>query len=145
MALTSPNTDLILSTQAVHDNEPCFEAGETNKVLPKAGAGLRRIQRFVVIRDDRKWEFVRDLGPAATFKADQVVIGGYVPLGTGHYEVLETVGRMRGMLEDWRAMGVKGEPRQEPIDFRKAFEEFATRRRDAKRGRKRFAVQGRKI
>ena len=137
------NTEIMPVAMAIHDNEPCFEAGETNRVLPVAGKGLRRIQRFVVIRDDRKWQFERDLGPALTFEADQVILQGNVPLGNERFDVLETVGRMRGMLEDWRAMGVKGTPSQEPTNFKAKFEEYATRRREASHGNlKRFAMRG---
>lgn len=141
--LTVVSSKLLRGTNTVWSDEPCFQAGETNRVLPIAGAGLRRIQRIIVIRNDEQVEFLRDLGPAENFTAEQVGVIGHVDLGGGHYEVLETVERVLAALDDWRASGKEavGE-REEPPDFVKGYEELAIRRHDAVVGRKRFAITG---
>lgn len=131
---------IVLATDFVLDNEPCFELAEVNKVLPITGAGLRRIQVIRVVRSDQIWEHQRDMGPADSFKAELFAFPGAVPLGNGRYDVLETVGRLRGAADDYRAKYDRPTERRDPPDFVKGFEEFATRRRDARKGRRRFAM-----
>lgn len=131
---------LTKATFWVHDNEPCFELSETNRVSKVAGAGVRRMQVVVVIRDDERWVYETDLGPASTFQAEEFVIPGAVPTVPGHFEVLETVGRLRGAADDWRAYYGRTERTHEPVDLVKQAEEFFTKRRDARRGKKQFSL-----
>mgnify|MGYP001608709822 FL=1 len=101
------------------------------------------MQIIRVIRADQKWEYLRDMGPASQYKTEEFIFPGAVPLGSGRYDVLETVGRLKGAADDFRAKYDKPTPRNAPqSDFVKGFEEFATRRRDRRVGRKRFAMKG---
>ena len=132
---------IVLATDFVLGSEPCFELAEVNKVLPISGAGLRRMQVIRGVRDDRIWEHQRDMGPAKNFQAEEFAFPGAVSLGNGRYDVLETVERLRGAGDDFRAKYDHTTPRHSaPTDFVKGFEEFATHRRDARRGRKHFAM-----
>lgn len=131
------------ATQAINENEPCLELAEVNRVVPLAGAGLHRFQIVKVVRNDQVYEWVKDMGRASKFKTDQFIFPGAVALGNGRYDVLETVGRLRGAADEFRAKYDQPyQPREAPRDLRKGFEEFATRRRDAKKGRVRFALGG---
>ena len=134
---------IVLSTNAVALDEPCLELAEVNRVLPIPGASLRRVQIIRVVRNDKPWEFIRDLGPAGNFKAEQVIFPGAVNLGNGRYEVVETVERLLDAADAWRDH--YGLPREHPWprqDFVGGFEEMATREWDARVGRKRFPMYG---
>ena len=98
--------DIAPITSYVAPDEPCYELGETNKVLPIAGAGEHRIQMVQVIRGDRVWEYRRDLGPASDFTCPPFILKGAVPLGNGRYDILETVERLQDLADDLRADGI---------------------------------------
>lgn len=135
--------DIVRATNVVHGREPCFELAEVNKVLPIPGDGLRRMQVIRVVRNDQLWEYRRDMGSAKNFKAEEFIFPGAVPLGNGRFDVLETVERLQGAADDYRAKYDMPTPRSAPpTDFVKGFEEFATRRRDARKGRRTFVVSG---
>lgn len=143
MDATDRSTSLVLATTFVEDNEPCFELAEVNKVYPIPGDGLRRIQVIRVIRNDRIWEHRHDMGSAGSFKAEEFAFPGAVSLGGGRFEVLETVGRLKGAADDYRARYDKPtERQQEPTDFVREFEVMATRQREARKGIRRFAMGG---
>lgn len=130
-----PATDFVLP------NEPCFELAEINRVLPVSGMGPRRIQSIVVIRNDERRVFERDLGEASGFKADEFVWPGAVQIGPDHWDVVETVARLQEAAEKYRTYFDKGTPRSEPpTDFKKAMEEYWTRKLDARLGRKQFSM-----
>ena len=137
------STRVVLATDYVLPNEPCFGLSEVNRVTKVAGAGVRRFQIVQVIRDDQLWEYQRDMGPADSFKSEEFVIPGHVPLSNGHFDVIETVGRLQGAADEWRAKYDKPTERHgPPEDFVKSFEEYATKRRDARKGRRHFAMGG---
>jgi hypothetical protein len=131
-------------TEAIRGNEPCMELAEINRVIPVAGAGLHRFQIVRVVRDDEVWEWTRDMGKASNYKTEQFIFPGHVPLGNGHFEVLETVERLQAAANEYRARFNKPTPRKEaPINFKALYEEYATRRRDSRKGRVRFAMNER--
>ena len=133
--------ELKLATDHVLPNEPCFALAEINRASRKHGEGDRRVQIVEVVRDDHIYVYERDLGPAAAFKTELFAMPGHFEVAPGRYDVLETVGRLQGAADDWRAKYDKPyEKREAPQDFVKGFEEFATRRRDARVGRRRFAT-----
>ena len=133
---------LTLLTRHVSNDEPCFGLAEVNQVSRRAGAGVRRVQIIQVIRNDRVYEYHRDMGSADTFKTEEFVFPGHIPLDNGHYEVLETVGRLKDAADDFRIKMDKPYRPFDPIDMVKGMEEFATKRRDAKVGRKMFSMVG---
>ena len=132
-------TDLIQITGSVMSDEPCFSLVEGDRNTNVPGGGIRRLQTITVIRADSKWECVVDLGPASSFKAPPFALQGYVQVGRGRYEVLETVGRLCDAADDARAGEGLGHS-LEPLDLKKGFEESQHKRRDAAVGRTRFAV-----
>lgn len=138
-------TRLTTATLAINENEPCFELAEVNRMVPKAGAGLHRFQIITVIRNDKPVQWERDMGKANTFTADQFIWPGAVAVGDGRFEVLETVGHLRGCADEYRAKYDKPHVAQEPArDLKKGFEIYATRRREARHGNPvRFAMNGR--
>lgn len=141
MAIPSLSTKPLRAAVVVFPNEPCFELAEVNRVVPVAGEGPHRFQIVTVIRNDEKVVYEKDMGPSTD--AEVFYFGGAVPLGDGHYEVLETVERLQAAADDARAtlLPVKRLP---PTDLKKGFEEFAVRRRDARVGRKQISMIGRK-
>ena len=125
----------------VSDNEPCISLSEQNMNTNAPGGGIRRMQTIKVIRNDEAHEYRTDLGPASAFKAEEFGFVGAVPLGNGRWDVLETVGRLKGAANDYRAAyDAPTERNAGHDDLKKDFEVFATRRRDAKVGRSQFAV-----
>ena len=137
--------EMVKATEHVWPWEPCLSLSEVNRVLPVAGAGLRRIQAIRVVRNDEPWEWVSDMGPAARFKAEPFVFQGAVQLSDGRVDVLETVERLRAAADEYRAEYAKPPERPEAPAFTLLFEEYATRRREARRNVKRFAVQGKEL
>lgn len=134
---------IVLATNYVLPNEPCFELAEVNRVRPIPGAGLRREQVIRVIRGDSIVTYRRDMGPAGKFKTEEFIFPGAVPLGKDRYEVIETVERLMGEADDFRAKYDKPYQRlRPPEDLREGFEQTAMRRWDARVGRKRFAMKG---
>ena len=132
---------LKLATDHVLPNEPCFGLAEINRASRKAGEGVRRVQIVEVVRNDQVYVHERDLGLAEAFKTEPFAIPGHFEVSPGRYDVLETVGRLQGAAEEFRAKYDKPHERREaPQDFVKGFEEYATRRRDARVGRRQFAI-----
>lgn len=146
--LLATKNPLLLSADEYHSrlrgDEPCFELAEINVVTNTPGAGHRRIQVIRVIRNDQIVTFRKDMGLASAFKTEEFAIPGAVRMGNGRWDVLETVERMVNTAEEWRAHQDKPAQRQEPINFVKEFEAMAEGRRDARRGRKRFAMRSAK-
>lgn len=135
-----------LATDFVRGDEPCFGLAEVNRVTTIPGAGVRRFQVIEVVRGDQVWTYERDMGPAKSFKTEEFVFPGHVRLGTGRYEVIETVARLQSAADEFRAKYDKPTERMHPpSDLRKEFEIFATRRRDARKGTRRFATGGRAV
>ena len=130
----------MLPTDHVGNDEPCFGYAEVNKVSVKAGAGTRRMMIIQVVRNDNLFEYWRDMGKADAFKTEEFAFPGYVPLSNGHYEVLETVGRLKEAADNFRAKMDKPHRPFDPTDMKKGFEEYAVRRRDARKGRKMFSL-----
>jgi hypothetical protein len=129
----------VLGTTQVYPEEPCLELVEVERASLVPGGGLRRFQIVRVVRNDRVWEYMRDLGPAASIPVPSFIMKGHVELTSGRVEVLETVERLQDWAEDIRVNGIET-PEPERTDFPRAYEEIATRRTDAKIGRKRFAT-----
>lgn len=130
---------LLPVTSAVNGREPCFEMAEINRVLPKPGAGMRRMQFIRVVRGDKIWEFQRDLGPAAKYKGDEILIPGYSRRAHGKYAVVHTVEELLDIADAFRQEKAHQSETQ-PQDMKKLYEEDAMRRIDARVGRRRFAI-----
>ena len=130
--------------ERLRGNEPCFELAEVNIVTTIPGAGLRRVQVVRVIRNDEVVTFRKDMGPAENFKTEEFAIPGAIEVGNGRYDVLETVERMVATAEEFRATQDRPSERQEPINFVEEFQAMAEGRRDARVGRKRFAMRSAK-
>lgn len=132
---------LIPATNLIHDNEPCFGLAEVNRVTKTPGEGPRRFQVVQVVRNDEIVTCETDMGEASGFMTEEFAFPGHVVLGNGHYDVVETVGRLKGAADDYRAKYDEPTPRNAGHDDLVAsFEEFATRRRDARTGRTHFAT-----
>ena len=136
------NDGISLQTAYVKDDESCFAYAEVNRVTLRSGAGVRRIQIIQVVRDDRLWEFRRDMGPAEMFKTEPFCFQGAVAMAGGRWDVLETVGRLRDAAENFRAIQDRPAQRRDPLDMVEGFYQTATRRWEAKTGRKQFAMSG---
>ncbi|MAH50726.1 hypothetical protein CMI37_33210 [Candidatus Pacearchaeota archaeon] len=139
--MQSIRPDLTLTAHSVRGDEPCLRLSEENIVGLKPGGGVRRVQIILVVRNDRVWEYRKDMGRANKFRAPEFAFPGAVPLSNGRWDVIETVQRLKHAAEDVHAYGIPTEE-QEPTDLTKGFEEYATRRRDARVGRKQIAMPG---
>lgn len=80
---------------AVSMDEPCIGLCEMNLPSGLPGGGIRRYQIIYVVRDDKRAEFKRDLGPAKKFRADQFRIpGAVIDDTTRRVTILHTVGQL---------------------------------------------------
>jgi hypothetical protein len=93
---------LVVSTNRVFDDEPCFSLREENR-LSKSGKSFCRYQILRVVRDDRLVTAVVYLGMAANYTADpfQVVSGVIDDDGKG--EALYSVAEVRDVADEIRA------------------------------------------
>lgn len=136
-------TNVVLATEVIYPREPCFELAEVNEMLPIPGHGLRRMQRVRVVRGDKLWDWQRDMGPASAFKTEEFIFAGAVKVAEGRYNVLETVERLQDAADSYRAKYDRPEPRKHPpMDFVAGLEETATRRREARTGRRQISMRG---
>ena len=132
-------TQLLPQVSGVRRDEPCFEIRELNEMGLAPGAGMRRMQSVRVVRNDRLWEYRRDLGPSRLFTCPLFILKGHVPLGNGRFDVVETVERMLYIADDSRINGLEA-PQYEPRNFVRDYEIYANRKADAKIGRRRFSL-----
>jgi len=87
---------IILGTDYVDNDEPCFALSEVNLQAPDS-KGFRRYRIIRVIRGQRLADYKVDLGLAKNFSAEQFCIpGGWVG-DDGKVYIEETV----GSLKDW--------------------------------------------
>lgn len=85
---------LLIGTNTVFTNEPCYLLVESNEVAPDY-KGWHRYQTLTVIRNDRKVEFRRSLGPVEQFKVPVFqIIGGATDYDNGRIYIEETVGSL---------------------------------------------------
>jgi hypothetical protein len=101
--------------------------------------GLRRVQFIRVVRQDKIWEFQRDLGPAEKYQAVEIIIPGFHRRAHGKYTVVHTVEELLDIANAFREEKAH-QPETQPQNLRNLYEEDATRRLDARVGRRRFAV-----
>ena len=128
---------MVLSqVSAVRRDEPCYEIRETNEMSLVPGAGMRRMQSVRIIRNDGRYEYRRDLGPVSRFTCPLFILKGE---GNRRFGSVDTVERMLYIADDCRINGLDA-PQFEPRDFVRDYEIFATRKADAKVGRRRFSL-----
>lgn len=86
--------NLLIGTNIVSMDEPCYFLAETNERTPDS-KGVHRYQSITVIRNDQQVVCRRDLGPAANFDVEEFQIpGGATDPTTGRVYIEETVGRL---------------------------------------------------
>jgi hypothetical protein len=91
------------ATTVVQMDEPCLVLAEVNRQSPSS-RGWRRYQILKVVRDDMPVTCEIDLGPAASFKADQVQIpSGVKDEQTGRWTIQHTVEELRHIADQFRA------------------------------------------
>jgi hypothetical protein len=91
------------ATTVVQMDEPCLVLAEVNRQSP-GSRGWRRYQILKVVRDDMPVTCEIDLGPAASFKADQVQIpSGVKDEQTGRWTIQHTVEELRHIADQFRA------------------------------------------
>lgn len=126
-------TRLLLGTEFVSMDEPCFSLKELNQRRPDS-KGVHRYQIVKVLRGDRIVEYRRDLGAASRCSAMEFNIpGGVIDYRTGRGEVLHTVGELVDIAEYLRA-GIRppGDP-PKPTDLVAAYHDLPDQRMRARR------------
>lgn len=127
---------LVEATNAVSMDEPCFGLSEVYLQSP-GSKGLRRYQVLAVARNSKVVSFMRDLGPAAKFKAQQFrVPGGVMDEATGRFEIVHTVGELYDIADFLRA-GVCPEPEFPKSDL---FADALLQQEEARRCEKRASA-----
>lgn len=119
---------LILGTNAVSMDEPCFVLKELHEQSP-GSRGWRRYQIIKVMRADRVAEFRRDLGPARRFKVEQFCIPGGVVDEAGRIEIVCTVGELYDAAELLRSDKYRRPDPQQTPDLVGEYREQPERRR----------------
>jgi hypothetical protein len=117
-------------TRAVVADEPCYVLAELN--LPsQSGKSKSRFQVLRIVRNDRLVTAYVYMGPAHTFKADQLLIpGGQVENGKGI--AWHTVAELQEIADELRAQPLHRET--EPSDMQTAFQNMVEEKK--RRGRK---------
>ena len=125
-------------TRAVVDDEPCYVLAELN--LPsRSGKSKSRFQILRVVRDDRLVTAYVYLGPARTFKADQLVIpGGQVEHGKGI--AWHTVAELQEYADKMRSNPLYRET--EPSDLQTAFQNMVEEKKRRRRKQSSFGLAG---
>ncbi len=93
-----------LGTDWVRFDEPCLGLFELNYQSP-GSRGFRRYQISLVVRDDKIYEYRKDMGKAKKFKGvDQIRIpGGVRDKATGKIAIAHTVGQLMDIADQLRA------------------------------------------
>ena len=125
-------------TRAVVDDEPCYVLAELN--LPsRSGKSKSRFQVLRIVRDDRLVTAYVYLGPARTFKADQLLIpGGQVENGRGI--AWHTVAELQEIADNLREQPLHRET--EPSDMQKAFQTMVEEKKRMLRKQSSFGPVG---
>jgi len=93
-----------LGTDWVAFNEPCMGLYELDYQSP-GSKGIHRYQIILVVREDKTYEYRKDLGSSKKFKGiDQIRIpGGVVNKWTGKMHIVHTVGELMDIADKLRA------------------------------------------
>lgn len=91
---------ILCGTHWITDDEPCLGLFEMNEQAPDS-RGFHRYQIIYVMRGDKPAEFRIDMGLASKWKGkDQFRIpGGVWDYAMNKYDVVENVGRLRGIAD----------------------------------------------
>lgn len=93
-------TGLIQQVTDISPDELALGLVEADRTPP--GKGKRRFQMIEVIRNDRRAQWVYDLGPAESFHAH----GFHIPSGEiysdGRIDAWHTVAELREIADEWR-------------------------------------------
>ena len=121
-------------TRAVVADELCYVLAELN--LPsQSGKSKSRFQVLRVVRNDRLVTAYVYMGPASTFKADQLMIpGGQVEHGKG--VAWHTVAELQDMADELRAKPLFREA--EPSDLQTAFQNMVDEKKRRRRKQSSF-------
>ncbi|MBU1173027.1 MAG: hypothetical protein KKD44_25985, partial [Proteobacteria bacterium] len=93
---------ILIGTNWISEDEPCFELYEQDVQSPDS-SGFHRYEVYRVMRGGRITEFRQDKGSVEKYRGIEplVILGGLV-YPDGRIEILETVGRMREMADQYR-------------------------------------------
>ena len=125
-------------TRAVVADEPCYVLAELN--LPsRSGKSKSRFQVLRIVRDDRLVTAYVYLGPARTFKADQLLIpGGQVEHGKGI--AWHTVAELQEIADEMRSQPLHRET--EPSDLQTSFQNMVEEKKRRRRNQSSFGPAG---
>jgi hypothetical protein len=95
---------ITLGTNWIRFDEPCAGLYELDYQSP-GSKGFHRYQIALVVRDDKVYEYRKDLGKTKKFKGvDQIRIpGGTVDQRTGKIQIAHTVGQLMDIVDKLRA------------------------------------------
>lgn len=134
---------LILGTNAVTMDEPCFSLKELTQPAPDSKS-VRRYQILRVIRQgDKLAEFRRDLGPASAFQADEFVIPGGVSDARGRMEIVHTVGELMDIADLVRSDRYDRPERPAPSDLIRQYQDLPDHRRRRRKAASQFGPAAR--
>jgi len=90
-----------IGTSYVLPDEPCFNLSELDLLSPTGER--RRYRVYMVVRGDKLAKHQEDMGPAKSFKTDQVrVLGGFIDEDSKRIYIEHTVNELRGIVEQLR-------------------------------------------
>ena len=108
---------VVVATNVVSMDEPCFGLSEVNLMSP-GSRGVHRYQVLAVLRQGKLVSFMRDMGPISEFAGIQQfrVPGGIMDEATERYEILHTVGELYD-IADYLRNGYSKPPDFTPGDL----------------------------
>lgn len=125
------------TTSSVLADDPCYGLYELNLQSP-GSRGFHRYQIIVVPRDDKLYEYRRDMGLAKNFTAIQFRIPGAVrDEDTGRVEFLHTVAELMEMAEQLRE---EPAPHHDLTDFKQEYYDHFEKLKNRRKGKQQFAI-----
>ena len=93
---------MLIGTNYVMRNEPCFALTEIDNMSPKGK--MHRYRKLMVIRNDKIAEYVEDMGLAKKQKHSQCrVMGGCVDETSGRIYIEHTVAELRDIADQLKS------------------------------------------
>lgn len=129
---------LYLGTTVVHPNEPCWGLSEVNLQSP-GSRGFHRYQLIFVIRNDKVYEYRKDMGLAKNFSAIQFRIPGGFRQPDGRFDIVHTVAELQGIADDMRH---DTPPQHEPSDLIGQYHDHIEKRKKERKGQIAYAING---
>lgn len=127
---------IYLGTDHVLGYEPCYGLYELNLQSP-GSKGFHRYQIVIVARNDKLYEFRRDMGLASSHSSIQFRIPGAIENERGQAEILHNVSEMQDLADMMR-----NEPSHlpEPSDLAGQYRRHVEKQKYQLRGRKVYAT-----